>query len=172
MGFTRYTQAFWNDPLAQEHPRTVRETVSTKSFKDYGLALAKIDVPLFHVRKRSRDVVIKSQEVACPRNFVDPSGDGFHSLMLQVNCEDCHSEGGLGNNEYLVNGVNEGLRKWVIYEMFKHRKLHLNPLYTLSMQKTPLQLNRRMSMEDYDRPLGKLHFVNRLSHRLSEETDS
>lgn len=34
-----------------------------------------------------------------------------------------------------------------------------------------MQLNRRMSMQDYDRPLGKLHFVNRLSQQITEEPD-
>ncbi|XP_018645360.1 Ndr family, putative [Schistosoma mansoni] len=42
-------------------------------------------------------------------------------------------------------------------------------LSNLKLQKTPMQLNRRMSMEDYDRPLGKTHFVSRLSQQVPEE---
>ncbi|KAA3675541.1 uncharacterized protein DEA37_0002449 [Paragonimus westermani] len=48
----------------------------------------------------------------------------------------------------------------------------LGLMSNLKLQKNPLQLNRRMSMEDYDRPLGKMHFVSRLSHRLSEEAET
>ncbi|KAA0201127.1 hypothetical protein FBUS_00334 [Fasciolopsis buskii] len=47
----------------------------------------------------------------------------------------------------------------------------LGLLSNLQIQKTPMQLNRRMSMQDYDRPLGKLHFVNRLSQQITEEPD-
>ncbi|OON14926.1 hypothetical protein X801_09275 [Opisthorchis viverrini] len=123
------------DPLCHSAIFLLNATVSTKSFKHYGLALITIGAPLLHVCQRSRDLVVKSQKVPGHRNFVEPYGNWFYSLMLlRINCEDC--------------------------------------LSNLQMQKTPLQLNRRMSMEDYDRPLGKLHFVNRLSHRLSEETDS
>ncbi|CAH8557074.1 unnamed protein product [Schistosoma bovis] len=42
-------------------------------------------------------------------------------------------------------------------------------LSNLKLQKTPMQLNRRMSMEDYDRPLGKTHFISRLSQQVPEE---
>ncbi|TPP63723.1 putative Ndr family [Fasciola gigantica] len=47
----------------------------------------------------------------------------------------------------------------------------LGLMSNLKIQKTPIQLNRRMSMQDYDRPLGKLHFVNRLSQQIAEEPD-
>ncbi|KAH8876697.1 Ndr family [Schistosoma japonicum] len=42
-------------------------------------------------------------------------------------------------------------------------------LSNLKLHKTPMQLNRRMSMEDYDRPMGKTHFVSRLSQQVPEE---
>ncbi|CAH8627227.1 unnamed protein product [Dicrocoelium dendriticum] len=47
----------------------------------------------------------------------------------------------------------------------------LGLLSNLKLQKTPMSLNRRMSMQDYDRPLGKMHFVSRLSQQLTEEAD-
>ncbi|TGZ67774.1 hypothetical protein CRM22_004619 [Opisthorchis felineus] len=86
-----------------------------------------------------------------------------------------HAEGRLTTREFFVidgvaNVIAERPDKVITSMQFFLQGIGL--LSNLQMQKTPLQLNRRMSMEDYDRPLGKLHFVNRLSHRLSEETDS
>lgn len=71
----------------------------------------------------------------------------------------------------MIDGVANVLteRPDKVIESMQYFLQGIGLLSNLKLQKTPMQLNRRMSMEDYDRPMGKLHFVNRLSQQVTEE---